>query len=99
MFLFFLLKSTQNFLTCKAFSFMLQYYIHARHLALSRTFPDKFEMEPSAPPKVKSAFGDEFICILATLQREKECVCMWQKEREKGVSKFYFSWREVGTQS
>lgn len=51
---------------------MLQYYMHARHLALSRTFPDKFEMEPSAPPKVKSAFGDEFIYILGTLQRERE---------------------------
>ncbi|NXS74959.1 GYS2 protein, partial [Pandion haliaetus] len=30
-----------------------RYYMHARHLALSRTFPDKFEMEPSAPLKVK----------------------------------------------
>ncbi|XP_019327540.1 PREDICTED: glycogen [starch] synthase, liver isoform X2 [Aptenodytes forsteri] len=30
-----------------------RYYIHARHLALSRTFPDKFEMEPSAPPKTE----------------------------------------------
>lgn len=77
-------------LTCKGFfSFMLQYYMHARHLALSRTFPDKFEMEPSAPPKVKSAFGEEFICILATLQREGEsvcqcvCMCVWKKERKE----------------
>ncbi|XP_066424531.1 glycogen [starch] synthase, liver isoform X2 [Molothrus aeneus] len=30
-----------------------RYYMHARHLALSRTFPDKFEMEPSAPPKTE----------------------------------------------
>ncbi|XP_034298026.1 glycogen [starch] synthase, liver [Pantherophis guttatus] len=27
-----------------------RYYMHARHLALSRTFPEKFEMEPNAPP-------------------------------------------------
>lgn len=72
---------------------MLQYYMHARHLALSRTFPDKFEMEPSAPPKVKSAFGDEFICILATLQRagggkrERKK----KRERERKVSKFCFN--------
>lgn len=44
--------------TCNGFSVLLQYYMHARHLALSRTFPDKFEMERSAPPKVKSAVGD-----------------------------------------
>ncbi|XP_024052098.2 glycogen [starch] synthase, liver [Terrapene carolina triunguis] len=30
-----------------------RYYMHARHLALSRTFPDKFEMEPNAPPKTE----------------------------------------------
>ncbi|XP_009075706.1 PREDICTED: glycogen [starch] synthase, liver isoform X2 [Acanthisitta chloris] len=30
-----------------------RYYMHARHLALSRTFPEKFEMEPSAPPKTE----------------------------------------------
>ncbi|XP_010573729.1 PREDICTED: glycogen [starch] synthase, liver isoform X2 [Haliaeetus leucocephalus] len=30
-----------------------RYYMHARHLALSRTFPDKFEMEPSAPLKTE----------------------------------------------
>uniref|UniRef100_A0A672UQW0 Glycogen [starch] synthase n=1 Tax=Strigops habroptila TaxID=2489341 RepID=A0A672UQW0_STRHB len=30
-----------------------RYYMHARHLALSRTFPDKFEMEPCAPPKTE----------------------------------------------
>ncbi|XP_010166569.1 glycogen [starch] synthase, liver, partial [Antrostomus carolinensis] len=30
-----------------------RYYVHARQLALSRTFPDKFEMEPSAPPKTE----------------------------------------------
>uniref|UniRef100_A0A8C3TWD5 Glycogen [starch] synthase n=1 Tax=Catharus ustulatus TaxID=91951 RepID=A0A8C3TWD5_CATUS len=30
-----------------------RYYMHARHLALSRTFPDKFEMERSAPPKTE----------------------------------------------
>ncbi|KAM5172375.1 glycogen [starch] synthase, liver isoform 2-T2 [Mantella aurantiaca] len=30
-----------------------RFYMHARHLALCRMFPDKFEMEPSAPPKVK----------------------------------------------
>jgi len=62
---------------------MLQYYMHARHLALSRTFPDKFEMEPSAPPKVKSSFGDEFICILAALQREREKVRVAEKERRE----------------
>ncbi|XP_072000872.1 glycogen [starch] synthase, liver-like [Engystomops pustulosus] len=28
-----------------------RFYMHGRHLALSRMFPDKFEMEPSAPPK------------------------------------------------
>ncbi|XP_059582580.1 glycogen [starch] synthase, liver isoform X3 [Alligator mississippiensis] len=30
-----------------------RYYMHARHLALSRAFPEKFEMEPSAPPKTE----------------------------------------------
>ncbi|KAK9400177.1 glycogen [Crotalus adamanteus] len=30
-----------------------RYYMHARHLALSRTFPEKFEMEPNAPPKTE----------------------------------------------
>lgn len=71
---------------CNGFSVLLQYYMHARHLALSRTFPDKFEMEPSAPPKVKSAFGDEFIFILTTLQRERG-----KSVREKRVSKFGFN--------
>ncbi|XP_075066910.1 glycogen [starch] synthase, liver [Mixophyes fleayi] len=28
-----------------------RFYMHTRHLALCRMFPDKFEMEPSAPPK------------------------------------------------
>ncbi|XP_063785468.1 glycogen [starch] synthase, liver [Pseudophryne corroboree] len=30
-----------------------RFYIHTRHLALCRMFPDKFEMEPSAPPKTE----------------------------------------------
>ncbi|XP_063164719.1 glycogen [starch] synthase, liver [Candoia aspera] len=30
-----------------------RYYMHARHLALSRTFPEQFEMEPNAPPKTE----------------------------------------------
>lgn len=30
-----------------------RFYRHARHLALCRMFPDKFEMEPSAPPKTE----------------------------------------------
>ncbi|KAM6895415.1 glycogen [starch] synthase, liver [Xenentodon cancila] len=30
-----------------------RFYIHARHLALSRAFPDKFKMDPSAPLKVE----------------------------------------------
>ena len=63
---------------------MLQYYMHARHLALSRTFPDKFEMEPSAPLKVKSAFGDEFVCILALRERERERVT--ERERRELAS-------------
>lgn len=65
--------------------------MHARHLALSRTFPDKFEMEPSAPPKVKSAFRDKLLCILATLERVGVC----QKERELAT----FNWKEAGTHS
>ncbi|XP_053320678.1 glycogen [starch] synthase, liver [Spea bombifrons] len=28
-----------------------RFYMHARHLALCRSFPDRFQMEPSAPPK------------------------------------------------
>lgn len=56
-------------LTCNDFSVLLQYYMHARHLALSRTFPVKFEMEPSAPPKVRSDFGDEL--VLTALQWER----------------------------
>ncbi|XP_075459047.1 glycogen [starch] synthase, liver [Ascaphus truei] len=28
-----------------------RFYMHARHLALSKMFPEKFEMEPNAPPK------------------------------------------------
>ncbi|XP_069618878.1 glycogen [starch] synthase, liver isoform X1 [Ranitomeya imitator] len=28
-----------------------RFYMHSRHLALCRMFPEKFEMEPSAPPK------------------------------------------------
>lgn len=31
----------------------LQFYMHARHLALSRAFPDKFKMEQVAPLKVR----------------------------------------------
>ncbi|KAG9345649.1 hypothetical protein JZ751_008793, partial [Albula glossodonta] len=27
-----------------------RFYMHARHLALSRAFPDKFKMDPTAPP-------------------------------------------------
>ncbi|XP_073337039.1 glycogen [starch] synthase, liver [Pagrus major] len=30
-----------------------RFYIHARHLALSRAFPDKFKMDPMAPPKTE----------------------------------------------
>ncbi|XP_056409803.1 glycogen [starch] synthase, liver-like [Hyla sarda] len=30
-----------------------RFYMHGRHLALCRMFPDKFEMEPSAPPKTE----------------------------------------------
>ncbi|XP_015281009.1 PREDICTED: glycogen [starch] synthase, liver-like, partial [Gekko japonicus] len=30
-----------------------RYYMHARHLALSRAFPEKFELEPNAPPKTE----------------------------------------------
>uniref|UniRef100_A0A8D2KXS6 Glycogen [starch] synthase n=1 Tax=Varanus komodoensis TaxID=61221 RepID=A0A8D2KXS6_VARKO len=30
-----------------------RFYMHARHLALSRTFPEKFEVEPNAPPKTE----------------------------------------------
>uniref|UniRef100_A0A8D3AW84 Glycogen [starch] synthase n=1 Tax=Scophthalmus maximus TaxID=52904 RepID=A0A8D3AW84_SCOMX len=30
-----------------------RFYIHARHLALSRAFPEKFKMDPIAPLKVK----------------------------------------------
>ncbi|XP_074839822.1 glycogen [starch] synthase, liver [Carettochelys insculpta] len=33
--------------------FLGRYYMHARHLALSRAFPDKFEMEPNAPPETE----------------------------------------------
>ncbi|KAL7982195.1 hypothetical protein Chor_009793 [Crotalus horridus] len=36
-----------------AYGNKIQYYMHARHLALSRTFPEKFEMEPNAPPKTE----------------------------------------------
>lgn len=70
-------------MTCNGFSVLLQYYMHARHLALSRTFPVKFEMEPSAPPKVKSAFRDEF--ILTALQGERKSA------RKKRVGKFGFN--------
>lgn len=66
-------------MTCNGFSVLLQYYMHARHLALSRTFPDKFEMELSAPPKVKSAFGDEFILTALQREREEELVYVSQK--------------------
>lgn len=54
---------------------MLQYYMHARHLALSRTFPDKFEMEPSAPLKVKCfwTFHWHFSCFTGNRgEREEE---------------------------
>ncbi|XP_077791441.1 glycogen [starch] synthase, liver isoform X1 [Podarcis muralis] len=30
-----------------------RFYMHARHLALSRTFPEKFVLEPNAPPKTE----------------------------------------------
>ncbi|XP_023410517.1 glycogen [starch] synthase, liver isoform X2 [Loxodonta africana] len=30
--------------------YLVRYYQHARHLTLSRAFPDKFHMEPTAPP-------------------------------------------------
>ncbi|KAM9312512.1 glycogen [starch] synthase, liver [Gastrophryne carolinensis] len=30
-----------------------RFYMHARHLALSRMFPDRFKMEPNAPPKTE----------------------------------------------
>ncbi|KAG2469455.1 GYS2 protein, partial [Polypterus senegalus] len=30
-----------------------RYYMHARHLALSRAFPDKFKMDPTAPPQTE----------------------------------------------
>ncbi|XP_040293738.1 glycogen [starch] synthase, liver isoform X1 [Bufo bufo] len=30
-----------------------RFYMHGRHLALCRMFPDKFEMEPNAPPKTE----------------------------------------------
>lgn len=30
-----------------------RFYIHARHLALSRAFPDKYKMDPMAPPKTE----------------------------------------------
>ncbi|XP_030295140.1 glycogen [starch] synthase, liver [Sparus aurata] len=30
-----------------------RFYIHARHLALSRAFADKFKMDPMAPPKTE----------------------------------------------
>ncbi|KAG7456203.1 hypothetical protein MATL_G00249230 [Megalops atlanticus] len=30
-----------------------RFYMHARHLALSRAFPDKFKMDPTAPPQTE----------------------------------------------
>ncbi|XP_033883272.1 glycogen [starch] synthase, liver isoform X1 [Acipenser ruthenus] len=30
-----------------------RYYMHARHLTLSRAFPDKFKMDPTAPPQTE----------------------------------------------
>jgi hypothetical protein len=35
--------------------------MHARSLALSRAFPDKFKMEPLAPPQVR--YGGEFVFL------------------------------------
>jgi len=32
-----------------------QFYVHARALALNRAFPDKFNMDPTAPPKVRGS--------------------------------------------
>uniref|UniRef100_A0A4W5NR34 Glycogen [starch] synthase n=1 Tax=Hucho hucho TaxID=62062 RepID=A0A4W5NR34_9TELE len=37
----------------------LQFYMHARSLALSRAFPDKFKMEPLAPPQVRGESEDD----------------------------------------
>ncbi|CAL8279139.1 unnamed protein product [Gadus morhua 'NCC'] len=33
--------------------FLGRFYVHARLLALSRAFPDKYEMDPMAPPKAE----------------------------------------------
>ncbi|XP_059843636.1 glycogen [starch] synthase, liver-like isoform X2 [Hypanus sabinus] len=30
--------------------YLTRYYVHARHLALCKAFPEKFQMEPTAPP-------------------------------------------------
>ncbi|XP_062928454.1 glycogen [starch] synthase, liver isoform X2 [Mobula hypostoma] len=30
--------------------YLTRYYVHARHLALCKAFPEKFRMEPAAPP-------------------------------------------------
>lgn len=47
-----------------------QFYIHARHLALSRAFPDKFKMDPMAPLKVRNPLqGILIIVVHTTLSR------------------------------
>lgn len=94
-FFFFSLSLPKASLTSKDFSFTLQYYMHARHLALSRTFPDKFEMEPCAPPKVKSAFRDEFICVFSYFTERRKGICVCERKR---VSKVLLNNREVNSQ-
>lgn len=95
LFFFFSLSLPKASLTSKDFSFTLQYYMHARHLALSRTFPDKFEMEPCAPPKVKSAFRDEFICVFSYFTERRKGICVCERKR---VSKVLLNNREVNSQ-
>lgn len=94
-FFFFSLSLPKASLTSKDFSFTLQYYMHARHLALSRTFPDKFEMEPCAPPKVKSAFRDELICVFSYFTERRKGICVCERKR---VSKVLLNNREVNSQ-
>lgn len=43
-------------------TFDWQFYIHARHMALSRAFPDKFKVDPMGPLKVRNATQGTFIC-------------------------------------
>lgn len=57
-----------------------QFYIHARHLALSRAFPDKFKMDPMAPLKVRNPLqGILIIVVHKTLCRVsvEEKVELW----------------------